>query len=100
MVWVSDINNANLTDQLGNTLFQVKFTTILRGLNLRIMLSAYGSHTVDGENKLIYVNMGKDIYKLSSNMKTTVTLISGRNGIWHPRCIFWSTLSGDLLTGM
>lgn len=100
MVWVSDMNNANLTDVLGNTLYQVKFTAIPRGINIPIMLSGYGSHSVNSENELIYVNMGKDIYKLSSDMKTTVRLISGKNDIWHPRCVFWSPLSGDLLTGM
>lgn len=100
VVWVSDMNNANLTDPLGSTLFQVKFTSIPRGLDIPIMLSGYGSHTVNGENELIYVNMTKDIYKLSSDMKTTVRLISGKNDIWHPRCVFWSPLSGDLLTGM
>lgn len=100
VVWVSDMNNANLTDALGNTLFQVKFTSIPQGLNIPIMLSGYGSHTVNGDNELIYVNMTKDIYKLSSDMKTTVRLISGKNDIWHPRCVFWSSLSGDLLTGM
>lgn len=100
VVWVSDMNNANLTDPLGSTLFQVKFTSIPRGLDIPIMLSGYGSHTVNGENELIYVNLSKDIYKLSSDMKTTVRLISGKNDIWHPRCVFWSPLSGDLLTGM
>lgn len=78
VVWVSDMNNANLTDPLGSTLFQVKFTSIPRGLDIPIMLSGYGSHTVNGENELIYVNMTKDIYKLSSDMKTTVRLISGK----------------------
>lgn len=80
MVWVSDMNNANLTDVLGNTLYQVKFTAIPRGINIPIMLSGYGSHSVNSENELIYVNMGKDIYKLSSDRggKTTVRLISGK----------------------
>lgn len=57
VVWVSDMNNANLTDPLGSTLFQVKFTSIPRGLDIPIMLSGYGSHTVNGENELIYVNL-------------------------------------------
>lgn len=87
VVWVSDMNNANLTDPLGKTLFQVEFTFIPQGLNIPIMLSGYGSHTVNGENELIYVNMTKDIYKLSSDMKTTVRLIPGKHDIWHPRCV-------------
>lgn len=39
VVWVSDMNNANLTDPLGSTLFQVKFTSIPQGLNKWIWLT-------------------------------------------------------------
>lgn len=45
---LSDMNNVNLTDVLGKLLYQVKFTAISRGLNIPIILSGYGSHTVNG----------------------------------------------------
>lgn len=57
-------------------------------------------HTVNSEGELIYKDKGFNINKLSTNMKTTTTLIKRTNSRQTPQCVYLSPFTGDLLVGM
>nr|XP_019918337.2 uncharacterized protein LOC105317290 [Crassostrea gigas] len=59
-----------------------------------------GSHTVNSENELIYIDRKYNINKLSKDMKTTTTFIERTDSAWEPRCMHWSPSTGDLLVVM
>ncbi|XP_065937105.1 uncharacterized protein [Magallana gigas] len=88
-VWVSDLNNLMLTDTTDVPLHHVKDSC-----------SGYGSHTVNSESELIYIDRNYNINKLSKDMKTTTTFIERTDSTWDPRCVYWSLSTGDLLVGM
>nr|XP_034310379.1 uncharacterized protein LOC117684017 [Crassostrea gigas] len=89
-VWVSnDWNNLILTDTTGVPLHRVKDSWGDRG-----------SHTVNSESELIYIDRNYKINKLSKDMKTTITFIERTDSTWVPRCVYWSPSTGDLLVGM
>ncbi|XP_065929646.1 uncharacterized protein [Magallana gigas] len=89
-VWVSDwYNNLMLTDTTGVPLHRVEYSW-----------SGYGSHTVNSESELIYIDRNYNINKLSKDMKTTTTFIERTDSTWEPRCVYWSPSTGDLLVGM
>ncbi|XP_065928764.1 uncharacterized protein [Magallana gigas] len=91
-VWVSDDkNNLILTDTTGVPLHRVKdLCSDLYG----------GSHTVNSESELIYIDRKYNINKLAKDMKTTTTFIEKTDYTWEPRCVYWSPSTGDLLVGM
>ncbi|XP_078327780.1 uncharacterized protein LOC111117144 [Crassostrea virginica] len=90
-VWVSDVNNLILTDTAtGKQLHSVEHS----------LHSDFGKHTVNCDSELIYIDEDKNINKLSSDMKTTTTLIKYTDKTWEPRCVYCSPSSGDLLVGM
>uniref|UniRef100_K1QE00 Tripartite motif-containing protein 3 n=1 Tax=Magallana gigas TaxID=29159 RepID=K1QE00_MAGGI len=94
-VWVSDWNNnLMLTDTTGVPLHRVKdsWSGLYRG-NI-------GSHTVNSESELIYIDRNSNINKLSKDMKTTTTFIERTDSTWEPWCVYWSPSTGDLLVGM
>ncbi|XP_065931157.1 uncharacterized protein [Magallana gigas] len=89
-VWVSDYSkNLMLTDTTGVPLHRVKDSCYGRG-----------SHTVNSESELIYINRKDKINKLSKNMKTTTTFIKRTDTTWEPLCVYWCPSTGDLLVGM
>ncbi|XP_052692431.1 uncharacterized protein LOC128170710 [Crassostrea angulata] len=88
-VWVSDRNNLMLTDTTGVPLHRVEDS-----------LSGVGSHTVNSESELIYIDRNYNINKLSKDMKTTTTFIERTDSTWGPQCVYWSPSTGDLLVGM
>nr|XP_022336323.1 uncharacterized protein LOC111132793 [Crassostrea virginica] len=91
-VWVSDYTNLILTDTAtGKQLHSVE--------NL-LEPWGYGKHTVNCDSELIYIHKDKNINKLSSDMKTTTTLIKHTDTTWKPQCVYCSPSSGDLLVGM
>nr|XP_034319649.1 uncharacterized protein LOC105342260 isoform X7 [Crassostrea gigas]XP_034319652.1 uncharacterized protein LOC105342260 isoform X7 [Crassostrea gigas] len=90
-VWVSDFNNLMLTDTTGVPLHRVQDSW--SGLYT-------GSHTVNSESELIYIDRDYNINKLSKDMKTTTTFIERTDSTWDPRCVYWSPSTGDLLVGM
>uniref|UniRef100_K1Q7T1 A-kinase anchor protein 9 n=1 Tax=Magallana gigas TaxID=29159 RepID=K1Q7T1_MAGGI len=90
-VWVSDISNLILTDTTGVPLHRVE--DLCRGL-------FGGSHTVNSESELIYIDRNYNINKLSKDMKTTTTFIETTDSTWRPQCVYWSPSTGDLLVGM
>ncbi|XP_078327689.1 uncharacterized protein LOC111117750 isoform X4 [Crassostrea virginica] len=90
-VWVSDVNNLILTDTAtGKQLHSVENS----------LDSWRGIHTVNCDSELIYIDEDKNINKLSSDMKTTTTLIKHTDKTWRPWCVYCSPSSGDLLVGM
>ncbi|XP_065929130.1 uncharacterized protein [Magallana gigas] len=91
-VWVSDDrNNLMLTDTTGVPLHRVEdsWSGLYRG-----------SHTVNSESELIYIDRKYNINKLSEDMKTTTTFIERIDSTWFPQCVYWSPSTGDLLVGM
>ncbi|XP_078312224.1 uncharacterized protein LOC144618953 [Crassostrea virginica] len=88
--WVSDLNYIILTDTTtGKELHSVTHS-----------LNSLGIHTVNCDSELIYIDKDKNINKLSSDMKTTKTLIKHTDTTWEPWCVYCSSSSGDLLVGM
>ncbi|XP_078312226.1 uncharacterized protein LOC111133302 [Crassostrea virginica] len=90
-VWVSDYNKLILTDTAtGKQLHSVEDP----------LHSGDGILTVNNDSELIYVDNAKNINKLSSDMKTTTTLIKHTDTTWRPLCVYCSPSTGDLLVGM
>nr|XP_034319946.1 uncharacterized protein LOC109620627 isoform X2 [Crassostrea gigas] len=93
-VWVSDDeDNLMLTDTTGVPLHRVEDSC-------SDLYDDNGSHTVNSESELIYVNGNYNINKLSKDMKTTTTFIETTDFTWRPWCVYWSRSTGDLLVGM
>nr|XP_034309969.1 uncharacterized protein LOC117680564 [Crassostrea gigas] len=89
-VWVSDDgNNLILTDTTGVPLHRVEDS-----------YSGFGSHTVNSERELIYIDRNYNINKLSKDMKTTTTFVERTDSTWEPQSVYWSPSTGDLLVGM
>uniref|UniRef100_K1PQI9 Tripartite motif-containing protein 3 n=1 Tax=Magallana gigas TaxID=29159 RepID=K1PQI9_MAGGI len=92
-VWVSDgSNNLMLTDTTGVPLHRVKDSWS--------DLFGTGSHTVNSESELIYIDRNYNINKLSKDMKTTTTFIERTDFTLELQCVYWSPSTGDLLVGM
>nr|XP_022337263.1 uncharacterized protein LOC111133295 [Crassostrea virginica] len=90
-VWVSDRNNLILTDTATcKQLHSVKDS----------LHSLTGIHTMNCDSELIYIDKDKNTNKLSSDTKTTTTLIKHTDTTWRPRCVYCSPSSGDLLVAM
>ncbi|XP_065943770.1 uncharacterized protein [Magallana gigas] len=93
-VWVSDDeNNLILTDTKGVSLHRVE--DLCGGV-----IFGNGSHTMNSESELIYIDWNCNINKLSKDMKTTTTLIKSTDSTCEPRCVYWSPSTGDLLVGL
>lgn len=60
----------------------------------------YGSHTVNTEGELIYMNSKFNMNKLSKDMKTITPFIVVTDSTWKPMCIYCSNFTGDLLVGI
>lgn len=89
--WVSDVDNGLiLSNTRGGALYY------LDDLNC----DGNGSHTVNNELELIYINRKYQINKLSKDMKRTTTFVDITNSTRRPRCVYWSKLTGDILIGM
>lgn len=89
LVWVSDWYNLILTNTKGDILCN-------KGDLYGSLFS--GSHTVNSENRLIYINRGNSI-NISLKEKTE-TFIVTTDCEWKARCVYWSPFSRDLLVGM
>uniref|UniRef100_A0A8B8ECL0 Uncharacterized protein LOC111133294 n=1 Tax=Crassostrea virginica TaxID=6565 RepID=A0A8B8ECL0_CRAVI len=90
-VWVSDYDNLILTDT----------TTGKQPHSVEDSLHSWrGIHTVNCDSEIIYIDKDNNINKLSSDMKTTTTLIKHTDTTWRPLCVYCSPSSGDLLVGM
>nr|XP_022337264.1 uncharacterized protein LOC111133296 isoform X1 [Crassostrea virginica] len=122
-VWVSDISNIILTDTAtGKLLHSVEhpldlmncdsdrghliLTDTATGKKLPQPIGfapkylGIGIHTVNIDSELIYIDKDLNINKLSSDKKTTATLIKHTDTTLIPVCVYCSSSSGDLLVGM
>lgn len=94
-IWLSDDkNNLILKNTSGDTLHRRK--DIYSGH----LYSGDGLHTVNIDNDLIYIDRENNINKLSNDVKTKTLLIKRADTTWIPRCLHWSTSTGELLVGM
>nr|XP_034320812.1 uncharacterized protein LOC117687782 isoform X2 [Crassostrea gigas] len=95
LFWVSDVDNKLiLSNTAGDIIY--KSNDVCAGDDDY----GNGSHTVNNESELIYINRNYDINKLSKDRTTTTTFIERTDSIWKPRCVYWSPSTGDLLVGM
>lgn len=93
-VWVSD-DKSNLisANSTGGTLHKVE--------DLRFhSYGGLGSHTVNIERKLIYIDKHFNIKELSKDMKTNTIFIQRQDSTWEPQCMYSSQYTGDLLVAM
>lgn len=89
MVWVSEGNNLILTNTTGDTLHHLK--------NLH---SSHGTHTINNERELIYIDINNNIQILSKDLCTATTFIEKSESTWKLQCVYWSPSTGDLLVGI
>lgn len=59
-----------------------------------------GIHTVNRESELIYIDYKYNISKLSNDMENITTFIETTDSSWRPRCVYWSSSSGDLMVAI
>ncbi|XP_065941163.1 uncharacterized protein [Magallana gigas] len=90
--WVGDrSNNLYLMSITGKILYRI----------INLLYGSSGSHTVNGECELIYIDTDYNISKLTKDMRTCSVFIKKiKDSIWEPRCVFCSPSTGDLLVGM
>lgn len=75
------------------------FNTLL-GFNLNLKNRVGGQHTINSNNELISIDEKDNIMVLCNDMVTTITFIEYTDSTWHPKSIYCSPYSGDLLVGM
>lgn len=90
-IWVNDRRNLILWNKNGGILHRL--TDIYCGSN-------QGSHTVNREGELIYIDRNYNINKLSNDRQIITILVKRENFTWLPRCVYWSSRTGDILVGM
>nr|XP_034308067.1 uncharacterized protein LOC117683178 [Crassostrea gigas] len=93
-VWVSDVQNLILKNTKTFTSQHVK------NLGSDDIYIGDGSHTVNNDSQLIYIDEQYTIKKLSKNMKTSTTFVEHTSSFLRPRCVFWSLSTETLLVGM
>lgn len=91
LVWVSDNNNIILTNKKDENLHH------LTGTHSRLIIT---SHTVNSDNELIYIDKNFKINKLSKDMKSSTLFVETTVSTWVSWCVFWSSMTRDLLVGM
>lgn len=62
--------------------------------------SGVGFHTVNNENELFYIDTKNNIKKLSADLKAPTDFIQTRDKTWVLLCVYWSSLTNELLAGM
>lgn len=65
-----------------------------------LLCSYTGSHTVNSNNELIYINMNYNIMLSSRAREATVIINKKGHSKWLPTCVWSSKLNNDLLVGM
>lgn len=92
-VWVSDKNNLIFTNTTGEILHCLED-------GLSIYGGDAGTHTVNSDNELFYINRNDDIKRLSRDLKMATTFFEKKHSKWIPTCVHCSLLTGDLLVGL
>lgn len=90
LAWISNGNELVLTTHVCLVL------TYFGDLKYRVG----GQHTTNSNNELIYIDEKDNIMVLCNDMVTTITFIQYTDSTWHPKSIYCSPYSGDLLVGM
>lgn len=91
LVWVSDDKkNLTLIDKGGESLHHRDdlYSGVLSG-----------SHTVNGDHELVYIDSDFNIKKLSEDFVPTI-FIERNEFEWTPVSLFWSRITSDLLVGL
>eukprot|EP00105_Crassostrea_gigas_P019137 XP_011437522.1 PREDICTED: uncharacterized protein LOC105335380 [Crassostrea gigas] len=90
--WVSDRSD---------NLYFISITGKILYRRNNLLYGSSGSHTVNGECELIYIDTDYNINKLTKDMRTCSVFIEKlKDSIWEPQCVFCSPSTGDLLVGM
>ena len=63
-------------------------------------LPGLGYHTVNSQSEVMYIDKDCNINKLSIDMNKISIFTKIEDSLWNPQCVFYSTLTGDLLVGM
>lgn len=88
--WISDKKcNLTLTNKMDDILCE-----------LTDVCSGVGFHTVNDENELLYIDTKNNINKLSTVLKGHTIFIQTRDRTWVFLCLYWSSLTEELLVGM
>lgn len=91
-IWASDRDKLLLINTNGETLHY-------RGDLFNKNVETYSArHTVNSDNELFYIHRNNNIHRLSQDEKSTIIIKKGH--FWKHWCIFWSTITNDLLVGM
>lgn len=93
LFWVSYNYKLLLTDVTGET-FHCR-----KDLYKKLFI-IYGSHTVNKDGDLFFIDRESDIIKLSKDMKTMKIFIKWNYSTWRPYCVYFSAFTGDLLVGV
>lgn len=88
--WISDRKcNLSLTNKKGDILCEL--TDVCCGV---------GFHTVNDENELLYIDTRNNIKKLSTDLKAPTIFMQTSDRTWVLLCVYWSSLTEELLVGM
>lgn len=92
LAWISNGNELVLTTHVCLVL------TYFGDLKYRVG----GQHTINSNTELIYIHVDEkdNIMVLCNDMVTAITFIEYTDSTWHPKSIYCSPYSGDLLVGM
>lgn len=93
LFWTSYIFKLILTDVTGVTCHCRK--DLYRDVSF-----IYGSHTVNKDGDLFFIDRGFDIFKLSKDIKTMKIFIKWNYSTWRPYCVYFAAFTGDLLVGL
>lgn len=91
-IWVSSEHELILVNTKGKILHHRE------DMFLEMVGNGSGKHTVNSDNELFYIHSNNNIHKLSKDMKNTRFI--KKCSFWTHRCIYWSTITNDLLVGM
>lgn len=92
-IWASDRDKLLLINTNGETLHYRE--DLFNGENVETYSAR---HTVNSDNGLFYIHRNNNINRLSQDKKSTIFIKKGH--FWKHWCIFWSTITNDLLVGM
>lgn len=88
--WIGDRNcSFSLTNRKGDILCEM--TDVCSGV---------GFHTVNDENELFYIDTENNIKKHSTDLKGPTIFIQTRDSTFVFLCLYWSSLTEELLVGM
>ncbi|XP_052694086.1 uncharacterized protein LOC128172333 isoform X3 [Crassostrea angulata] len=97
LFWVSYIFKLILTDVSGETFYCRKDLYRDQFIHKSFF---YGSHTVNKDGDLFFIDRELDIIKLSKDRKTMKIFLKWNYSTRRPYCVYFSAFTGDLLVGV